>query len=61
MDPPCEGLLPGCGIACLCAARWHEAFLAGSAPKVVLEATHTSALQYCRLDDLKAHAFSSET
>ena len=46
---------------CLCAARWHEAFLAGSAPKVALEATHASALQCYRLEDLKAHAFSSET
>ena len=54
------GLKPG-DQWCLCAARWHEAFLAGSAPKVVLEATHASALQYCRLGDLQAHAFTTET
>ena len=54
------GLKPG-DQWCLCAARWQEAFLAGMAPKVVLEATHARALQYCRLEDLKAHAFSTET
>ena len=45
---------------CLCAARWQEAFLAGSAPAVVLEATHPRALEFCRLEDLQAHAFTSE-
>ena len=54
------GLKPG-DQWCLCAARWHEAFLAGSAPKVVLEATHVSALQHCRVEDLQAHAFTPET
>lgn len=42
---------------CLCAARWQEAFQAGMAPKVVLEATHSRALEVCRLEDLQAHAF----
>jgi uncharacterized protein (DUF2237 family) len=41
---------------CLCASRWQEAFEAGMAPRVVLEATHMAALEYCRLDDLRAHA-----
>jgi len=41
---------------CLCAARWQEAFQAGSAPGVVLEATHESALEFIDLDDLKRHA-----
>jgi hypothetical protein len=50
------GVQPG-GQWCLCAARWHEAFVAGSAPQVVLEATHARALENCRLEDLKAHAF----
>lgn len=50
------GVQPG-GQWCLCAARWHEAFEAGSAPQVVLEATHARALDSCRLEDLKAHAF----
>jgi uncharacterized protein (DUF2237 family) len=41
---------------CLCAARWQEAFEAGSAPKVRLSATHLSALEYCSLADLRAHS-----
>jgi uncharacterized protein len=43
---------------CLCAPRWQEAFEAGMAPKVVLEATHIQTLEWCRLDDLRAHATS---
>ncbi len=42
---------------CLCAARWQEAFEAGMAPKVVLEATHEATLAYAKLADLKAHAW----
>ncbi len=49
------GLEPG-GRWCLCAPRWAEAFAAGKAPRVVLQATHRGALEYCRLEDLKAHA-----
>ena len=41
---------------CLCAARWQEAFEAGSAPKVVLRATHRRALEIISLADLKSHA-----
>lgn len=41
---------------CLCAARWREAFEAGCAPRVVLEATHQAALSYVTLDQLRAHA-----
>lgn len=41
---------------CLCAPRWREALDAGHAPGVVLDATHAGALQYCKLDDLVAHA-----
>ena len=41
---------------CLCAARWQEAFEAGHAPAVVLEATHESALEFINLADLKRHA-----
>ncbi|MEJ6559516.1 MAG: DUF2237 family protein [Akkermansiaceae bacterium] len=36
--------------------RWKEAFDAGCAPKVNLEATSESALEFVDLDDLKAHA-----
>jgi hypothetical protein len=49
------GLKPG-DRWCLCAARWQEAFEAGAAPAVILEATHEKALAVVRLDDLKAHA-----
>lgn len=38
---------------CLCAARWKEAYDAGVAPPVVLEATHEKALEYATLDELK--------
>ena len=41
---------------CLCAPRWQEAFAAGAAPRAVLAACHEKALEYCRLEDLQAHA-----
>jgi uncharacterized protein len=41
---------------CLCASRWQEAFEAGFAPRVRLESTHVSALEYCSLADLQQHA-----
>ena len=40
---------------CLCLLRWKEALEAGMAPKVVLEATHISALEFVDLEDLKRH------
>ena len=49
------GLQPG-DRWCLCAARWQEAFEAGCAPKVHLQATDMSALEVCDLSDLKRHA-----
>ena len=49
------GLKPG-DRWCLCAPRWQEALQAGSAPRVVLQATHAVALQHCALDDLQRHA-----
>lgn len=45
---------------CLCAARWQEAFDAGRAPRVVLEATHLQTLEWCSLRDLQAHAVRSD-
>lgn len=41
---------------CLCALRWKEAWEAGAAPAVVLEATHEATLRLIELDVLKAHA-----
>jgi uncharacterized protein (DUF2237 family) len=46
------GLKPG-DRWCLCAPRWQEALQAGRAPRVVLRATHESALRSCALEDLK--------
>ncbi len=49
------GLKPG-DRWCVCAARWREAFEAGVAPPVVLEATHEEALAVIPLSDLRRHA-----
>jgi len=49
------GLAPG-DQWCLCASRWKEAFDAGVAPPVVLEATHASVLEWVELDELRRHA-----
>ena len=51
------GLAPG-NRWCLCASRWQEAFDAGMAPAVVLEATHARTLEWCTLSSLQAHAVS---
>lgn len=50
-----DGLRPG-DCWCLCASRWQEAFEAGMAPRVKLEATALVALEWVNLDDLKRHA-----
>ena len=42
----------GCDKWCVCALRWKEAFDAGCAPEVILEATHEKSLDYVNLDDL---------
>src|SRR5262249_48288878 len=41
---------------CICAPRWREAFVAGKAPHVVLQATQEGALEYTDLVDLKRFA-----
>ena len=38
---------------CLCARRWKEAYDAGVAPPVNLEATHEKALEFATTDELK--------
>lgn len=50
------GLKPG-DQWCLCVLRWKEAFQAGVAPQVVLEATHISTLEFVDLEDLEAYRF----
>ena len=49
------GLNPG-DRWCLCAARWREAFQAGVAPQVVLNACNEMSLDIVSLDDLKQYA-----
>ncbi|MFT3856996.1 MAG: DUF2237 domain-containing protein [Aquabacterium sp.] len=53
-----QGLKPG-QRWCLCAARWLEAWKAGVAPPVILEATHEKALEAIPLDVLQAFAWQS--
>ncbi|GGP27298.1 DUF2237 family protein [Silvimonas amylolytica] len=46
-----DGLKPG-DRWCLCASRWIEALTAGTAPKVVMAATHESILEHVSLETL---------
>ncbi len=41
---------------CLCVTRWKEALDAGCAPRVVLAASHVSALEFVSLEELRQHA-----
>lgn len=52
------GLKPG-DKWCLCVTRWIEAYQAGCAPLVDLEATHISALEFVDLEVLKAYALDT--
>lgn len=45
---------------CLCALRWKEAFEAGMAPKVYLQGTHISTLEFIDLEDLKQHSTDAD-
>jgi uncharacterized protein (DUF2237 family) len=45
---------------CLCVTRWHEALIAGMAPRVCLAASHISVLEFVDLEDLKEHAVEAE-
>lgn len=49
------GLKPG-DKWCLCVQRWQEALEAGVAPRVFLEATHSSATEWVDFQDLQTHA-----
>lgn len=51
------GLRPG-DQWCLCVTRGAEAYAAGCAPQVVLEATHISALEFVSLESFQEHAAS---
>lgn len=41
---------------CLCALRWKEAYEAGKAPRVNLQATHMSTLEFIDLETLEEFA-----
>ena len=45
---------------CLCAMRWVEAYQAGKAPKVILEATHELMLRMVPLEILQAYQVLKE-
>ena len=49
------GLQPG-DRWCLCVQRWVEACEAGLAPQIVLEATHSSVIEFVSMEDLLEHA-----
>jgi hypothetical protein len=49
------GLEPG-DKWCVCVTRWKAAMEHGRGAKVDLEATHSSALEFVSLEELKAHA-----
>ena len=51
------GLEPG-DRWCICVTRWKDALEHNVAPPVDLEATHSSALEFVTLEDLKAHALT---
>lgn len=42
---------------CLCVLRWKEAYDAGMAPKVILQATNELALNYVTIDQLLEYAY----
>ena len=50
------GLKPG-NRWCVCALRCKEAYLAGCAPPVVMESTHSRALDFVPLEWLQEHAW----
>ncbi len=44
---------------CLCASRWMEAYNAGIAPQLVLEATHEKTLDFIDLEELIKYAYKT--
>ena len=45
---------------CLCAARWVQAYQAGKAPMLVLEASHEKSLSYAPLNILQEYGIDKE-
>jgi uncharacterized protein (DUF2237 family) len=54
------GLTPG-DYWCVCLWRWVEAYNAGLAPPVKLEATHASVLEFIDLSVLRQYAVAPES
>ena len=52
------GLVPG-DRWCLCVTRWKQALDAGMAPRVRLESSHISALEFVAREDLQRYALTS--
>ncbi|MEZ6122303.1 MAG: DUF2237 domain-containing protein [Planctomycetaceae bacterium] len=52
------GLNPG-DRWCLCLSRWLEALQAGVAPRLVLRATHMSAIEHISMETLLEHALDA--
>mmetsp|Transcript_14883 Transcript_14883/g.14987 ORF Transcript_14883/g.14987 Transcript_14883/m.14987 type:complete len:192 (+) Transcript_14883:181-756(+) len=52
------GLTPG-DKWCLCAARWYQAEMAGKAPPLYLESTHSKAVEIVPLEILKKYALDN--
>ena len=55
-----SGLQPG-DRWCLCRARWQEARDAGMAPKVHLEATHISVIEYVDVEELMEYSVGNDS
>ncbi len=53
------GLKPG-DHWCLCLPRWIEALEAGMAPKLLLKATHISAIEHISMDVLLEYALDAD-
>lgn len=47
-------------IWCLCAQRWAQAYQAGKAPKLFLQATHEKTLDYVPFEILRQYALDQE-
>jgi uncharacterized protein (DUF2237 family) len=64
MTPRPEYDFPGLNAGdqwCLCALRWKEAWEAGCAPFLILEATHEKTLHFISLDELIKFAFKNDS
>ena len=50
----------GGDIWCLCAQRWAQAYNAGMAPKIFLQATHEKTLDYAPFEILRTFAIDKD-